>query len=105
MRDSFRILSSKLRKAVAQLPHLTRAVGLMFDVARSWTIAWVLLLIIQGLLPATTVYLTKLIVDGVVAAQRAGGSWVVVRPVVFVVLLLGVAMLLMEIVRSGINYV
>ena len=99
------ILSQKLRKALAQLPYLPRALKLVWEVAKPWTIAWVVLLIVQGLLPAAIVYLTKLIVDGVVVTVRNGSSWPVVQPVLVLLLLLGGALLLMEVVRGGINWV
>lgn len=100
-----RILVTKLRKALAQLPYLPRALKLVWEVAKPWTIAWVLLLIVQGLLPAAIVYLTKLVVDGIVVAARNGSSWPVVRPVLVLLLLLGGILLLMEVVRGGINWV
>lgn len=100
-----RILIAKLRKALAQLPYLPRALGLVWLVARPWTVAWIVLLIVQGLLPAATVYLTKLVVDGIVAAVKNGSSWPGVRSVLLVLLLLGGILLLMEAVRSGINWV
>ena len=103
--SSTKILSSKLRKALAQLPYLPRALKLVWEVARPWTIAWVVLLILQGLLPAAIVYLTKLVVDGVVLAARNGSSWSQVRPVLVLLLILGGILLLMEVVRGGINWV
>ena len=71
--SSSKILSAKLRKALAQLPYLPRALKLVWEVARPWTIAWIVLLIVQGLLPAAIVYLTKLVVDGVVVTRKR--SW------------------------------
>ena len=100
-----KILSQKLRKALTQLPYLPRALKLVWDVARPWTIAWVVLLVAQGLLPAAVVYLTKLVVDGVVIAVRNGSTWPQVRPVLVTLLLLGGILLLMEVVRAGINWV
>ena len=97
MSSSGKILSSKLRKALAQLPYLPRALELVWKVARPWTTAWIVLLIVQGLLPAAIVYLTKLVVDGVVARD--------VRYVLLRLLLLGGVLLLMEVVRNGINWV
>lgn len=97
MFTSARILSSKLRKALAQLPNLPRALALVWQVARPWTTVWIVLLIVQGLLPAAIVYLTKLVVDGVVAAD--------VRHVLTRLLLLGGLLLLMEVVRNAINWV
>jgi ATP-binding cassette subfamily B protein len=99
------ILSAKLRKALAQLPYLPRALALVWEVARPWTIAWIALLIVQGLLPAATVYLTKLVVDGVVGAVNSGSSWPSVSRVLVLLGVLAGIVLLMEIVRTGINWV
>src|SRR5215213_6234890 len=109
MFSSGKILGSKLRKALAQLPYLPRALKLVWAVARPWTTAWIVLLIVQGLLPAATVYLTKLVVDGVVVALRNGSSsanpWLNARPVLLSLALLGGVLLLMEVVRNAINWV
>jgi ATP-binding cassette, subfamily B, bacterial len=101
MFSSVNILNSKLHKALAQLPYLPRALKLVWAVSRPWTTAWIALLIVQGLLPAATVYLTKLVVDGVVVALRNGNS----RPVLLPLLLLGGVLLLMEVARNAINWV
>jgi ATP-binding cassette subfamily B protein len=105
MSSSGKILGSKMRKALAQLPYLPRALKLVWAVARPWTTTWIVLLIIQGLLPAATVYLTKLVVDGVVVAVRNGGSWLNVRPLLISLALLAGVLLLMEVVRNAINWV
>lgn len=105
MFNSAGILSSKLRKALAQLPYLPRALALVWQVARPWTITWIVLLIVQGLLPAATVYLTKLVVDSLLVALRIGGSWPEMKQVLLLALLLGVVLLLMEVVRNAINWV
>jgi len=105
MFSSGKILSSKLRKALVQLPNLPRALALVWQVARSWTIAWVVLLIVQGLLPAAMVYLTKLFVNALLLALRIRGSWPAMRQALLVLLLLGGVLLLMEVVRNAINWV
>ena len=46
---------------------IVRAVRLVWDSSASWTIAETVLLVIQGLLPLASLYLMKLIVDGIVA--------------------------------------
>ncbi len=94
-----------MRKALLQLPNLPRALALVWQVARAWTIAWVLLLIVQGLLPAAIVFLTKLFVDDLIVALKNGGSWPEMRQVLLIVLLLGGVLLLMEVVRNAINWV
>src|SRR5215213_6294771 len=100
-----KILSSKLRKALAQLPYLPRALKLVWTVARPWTTAWIVLLVVQGLLPAATVYLTKLVVDGLILALRIDVSWPAMQHVLLLALLLGGVLLLMEVVRNAINWV
>src|SRR5690349_5933378 len=105
MLSSIRILSSKFRKALAQLPNLPRALALVWQAARSWTIPWVALLIIQGLLPAALVYLTKLFVDALMLTFRGRGDWLPMRDVLIVALMLGAVLLLMEVVRHTINWV
>src|ERR1700752_4652876 len=105
MFNSIRILSSKLRKALAQLPHLPRALALVWQVARPWTVTWIVLLIVQGFLPVATVYLTKLVVDSLAIAVRNGGSLPEMREVLVRLLLLGGVLLLMEVVRNAINWV
>jgi ATP-binding cassette subfamily B protein len=102
---SGKLLSTKLRKALAQLPYLPRALKLVWDVARPWTIAWTALLILQGVLPAATVYLTKLIVDSIVAAVNSGSSRPSASRVLMLLLMLAGVLLLVEIVRGGINWV
>lgn len=105
MTNSKAIITSRLRKALAQFPHLARALDLLWAVARPWTIAWVLLLLIQGLLPAAAVYLLKVIVDGLVMTLKTGTPGSNLRVVFFPVVALGVVMLIMEVARSCTNWV
>ena len=67
-------LASRLRRIGAQLPHLPRTFTLVWTAARGWTLAWVALLAAQGLLPVATVYLTRSLVDALVAAIRTHGG-------------------------------
>ena len=90
---------------MAQLPYLPRALSLVWQVGRRWTIAWIVLLIVQGLLPVAFVYLTKLVVDALLIALRIRGSWPGMRNALVLVLLLGGVLLLMEVVRNAINWV
>src|ERR1044072_5392410 len=103
MFNSIKILSSKLRKALAQLPHLPRALSLVWQVGRPWTVAWLVLLVVHGFLPVAVVYLTKLVVDGLVIAGR--GALEQMLHVLLLVVMLGGTLLLMEIVRNAINWV
>lgn len=105
MFSSAQILYAKLRKALAQLPNLPRALALVWQVARPWTIAWVVLLIVQGILPVATVYLAKLFVDALISAVRFDFSWPEMQQPLIILVVLGGVLLLMEVVRNTINWV
>src|SRR5206468_1452372 len=97
-------VSRYFERAVGTLPHLSRTFRLIWRAAPNWTLAWVFLLLIQGFLPVATVYLTRPVVNGIVAAVRSGGDW---RPIVVpavlmaAVLLLGITLAAMLVVLAG----
>lgn len=91
------IVAAKLRKAVAQLPHLPRALELIWSAAPGWTCIWAVLLIMQGLLPVATVYLTRSLVNGLVLALRTHSSW---QQVLVMATVMGAIMLLSELLRG-----
>ena len=66
----------------SQLPYLPQTLKLVWQAAGTWTLAWVFLLLLQGVLPLATVYLTKVVVDVLVQALRSGGNWQEVGPLV-----------------------
>ncbi len=74
MTKSTQTLKEKLKELLAQLPYLPQALRLVWNVARPWTIAWGILLVLQGLLPVATVYLTQAVVDNLVLAMEGGDS-------------------------------
>jgi ATP-binding cassette subfamily B protein len=81
-------------EATQRLSYLPRTFALVWSAARYWHLAWVGLLVLQGVLPVASVYLTRLLVDALVVAIRTGASWDVIRPsLVFVALMIGVLML------------
>ena len=56
---------------LGRLKPLRRAVGLVWESARGWTVAGAVLMLLQGLLPLLALYLTKLTVDAVTAGIRS----------------------------------
>ncbi|MBM2813158.1 MAG: Multidrug transporter ATP-binding protein [Chloroflexi bacterium] len=50
MREALRVLTPKLQSTLAQLPYVPRALALVMAAAPSWTIAWGVLLVLQGML-------------------------------------------------------
>src|SRR5262249_27668341 len=98
-------LTARSHNLVVQLSHLSRTLRLIWTAARGWTIIWFILLVIQGLLPAATVYLTRLLVDNVVAAIGLGGSWESIRPAVFLAAMMAGVVLLAELVQGAGSWV
>src|SRR5262245_59265960 len=90
------------------LSHLPRAIALVWGATRNWTAAWALLLLIQGLLPAAIVYLTRPLIDSLVSAVNSGGgadSINGLRPVLWWGGLMAALMLLAEISRELIVWI
>jgi ATP-binding cassette subfamily B protein len=88
-----RILSSD------QFTDVARTFRLVFAACHTWTLLWVVLLIVQGLLPAASVQITRLLVDGLTAAIGAGASWTTFRPVVMLAVLMAAVLVLIEILQ------
>lgn len=94
------VLFPQINKALRRLPYLWRGVRLVWQASPGWTTAWLGLLLVQGLLPALTVNLTRLVVDGMVIVINQRGDWASLRPTVVWIALLALAMLLQELLRS-----
>ena len=94
MPDKRHFLKQKLAEGRAQLAYVPQAVSLVWTAARPWTIAWAVLLVLLGLLPVTTVYLTRTVVDSLVAALEAGGDWESLRPTLLLIALMAGIMLM-----------
>ncbi|MBF0225244.1 MAG: ABC transporter ATP-binding protein [Desulfobacterales bacterium] len=58
-----------------QLPYLPMAFKLIHQSAGKLAIIWIILLLLQGLLPIAAVYLTRTLVDSIVAMIGLGGGW------------------------------
>jgi ATP-binding cassette subfamily B protein len=93
-------LTGKLRRFAHQLTYIPQTVGLIWTASGRWTAAWVVLLIVQGLLPAATVYLTRWVVDALTVAIGGGLHWENVLPVMLPATLIGGIFLLTEAFHS-----
>lgn len=87
-------MTAQLRSFTTQLAYAPQALQLIWRAARRWTLAWLILLCIQALLPAAFVYLSRLLVDGLVATAGTGWSWENIRPAIYpAAFMVGVAVL------------
>ena len=74
MAGALRLLCTKLRGAAHEARYLPRAARLVWAASRKWTVLWICLLVAHGVLPAGIVYLTRTLVDSLVAAAQAPGD-------------------------------
>lgn len=72
-----------VRQIARRLGLIRRAFALVWDSAGRWTVALFALLIVQGLLPAAVLPISKWIVDAITVALEQGASAETVRPVMF----------------------
>lgn len=85
---------------MAQFSYLPRTLRLIWAAAPAWTLAWGLLLVVQGVIPVAVVSLTRTLVDGVVAVRDAGGSFQQAGPVLWLAVLMATLLLLGEFLQG-----
>jgi ATP-binding cassette subfamily B protein len=105
MPSNQRSITKKVHQALSQVSYWPQTLRLIWHAAPFWTITWLILLVVQGTLPIASVYLTKLLVDSLVEAIRAGSDWQKMpRPIIF----LGataLVLLLSDAIQSAIDWV
>ena len=93
-----------MRELWPQIRHrarlIRRTLALIWRAAGGWTVGWATLLVIQGLIPAALVALTKWVVDAVAAAVGAGISSETIVTVAVPAGLMAGIMLLQRVVGS-----
>ena len=97
--------AARIRRLREEVKYLPATFVLVWRAASRWTSLWLLLLIVQGILPLATVYLTRSLVNHLVGAIRAGGEWTLVQPALISASLLLVVMLASEALRALSNWV
>jgi len=102
---NLKLLLPTLRSILGQLPHLGKAIHLVWTAAHNWMLVWISLLIVQGLLPGATVYLSRSLVNRLVRSVGGGTTWEAVRPVLGLVAWMAGLMLLTELLRGAATWV
>lgn len=82
-----------------------RALGIVWSAAPGFTVLWAIVLVFQGALPVATVYLTKVTIDAVVAANSGGGNWEEVGRAVLYLGLMGAVLLVTEIIKYSSSWI
>ena len=73
-----------LRERIEALRYVPRLGRMVWETHRGLTVAMGLLRLVRGLVPIATLWVAKLIIDGVVESQRSGGSVRAVLPLVLI---------------------
>jgi ATP-binding cassette, subfamily B, bacterial len=82
MSSDHKTLVRQSRHLLSKLSYLPRTLRLVWKAAPQYTLAWFVLLLVQGLLPVASIYLIKLLIDGLLAAAKTHGAWEYVRPTI-----------------------
>lgn len=96
----YKLLFVNLPALYRRLNLLWQTLRLIRDGAGNLTLLWTGLLVMQGLLPVVTIYLTKLLVDSLVAAMDTGISRESIQPTLLLAGLMAGALLLAELLQS-----
>jgi ATP-binding cassette, subfamily B, bacterial len=93
------------RGQLAQLRHVPRALKLVWSAAPDLTITSTALLVVQGLLPVFTVYLTRDLTNGLVDLIESGGDPALLSAALVPMVLMAAVMLLTTVLGSFQSYV
>ncbi len=98
-----RYLSPKSQ--LSQLRFVPRALKFIWDAAAGWVVALIVILVIQGLLPVLTVYLTRSVVDAMVAVIENNGDREALQNALFFILSMGAVLVIGELIGNVKSYV
>jgi len=63
------------RERIDALRYVPQLLAMVWDTHRGFTVAMAVLRLVRAFVPIVTLWIGKLIIDGVVSAQRNGGTW------------------------------
>ncbi|MDE0421456.1 MAG: ABC transporter ATP-binding protein [Gammaproteobacteria bacterium] len=86
MDENFRPLDASLRRKLREIVRIVpRVYGFLWQVSPGYFVTSCAIMVVTALIPAAIIYMTKVIVDGVVEAASGGGHWTdLVTPVAVV---------------------
>ncbi|MEI8355977.1 MAG: ABC transporter ATP-binding protein, partial [Deltaproteobacteria bacterium] len=94
---------SKIALLRSQAPYIPQTVRLVWQATGIWMVVWLLLLLVQGLLPVGIVYMTRQVVDSLVGVAKSGlaVSGVTSYEIVIPIFILGTLLVGEQILRSA----
>ncbi|MEM7590109.1 MAG: ABC transporter ATP-binding protein [Cyanobacteria bacterium P01_A01_bin.83] len=88
------------QELLARITYIPKTIKLIWSAARFWMLGWCLLLLIQGLIPIFTVYLTRWLVDNLTIAIGKGNSWSNLEIIILPASLMASILFLAEILKG-----
>ena len=82
-----------------KLTDIGRTFRLVWSACPRWTALWLVLLVVQGVLPVAIVELTRILVDRVAAAIGSGGGWSSFAPIALPAMMMAGLLLLAELLQ------
>lgn len=98
-------LTGAYQRVVRALSYWPRTLRLIWQAAPGWNVSWFVLLTFQGVLPAASIYLSKLLVDSLVAAKTAGGAWHQVSRALTLLVVTALVLLLSDVLQSVLDWI
>lgn len=95
----------KLQSFFSQISYLPRTFKLLWTASPKSTLAWIILLLLQGILPGATVYLTKIVVNSLVKVVGTGITPANIRFLAIPVLLMGTVLALTQLLKGTSDYI
>ena len=82
------------KETIATFQYLLWAINLIWQSAHRWTIAWLTLIILQGLLPIVNIYLTRDLVNHLVPVSKNNFNDDSLQSILIIVIALGIILIL-----------
>ncbi len=102
---SQRVTNNLYQEATATLQLLVWAINLVWQSAHRWTIAWLILIIIQGLLPIANIYLTRDLVNQLVNINEKGFYQRDLTSIIVLVIALGITLIVSQALQGLIDWI
>lgn len=82
-----------------------RLLGLIWAASGALLVAWIAILLVQGVIPVAIVWLTKPLVDSLQAAISAGANWDAIRPLLNTALALAALVIVGTLLRTAVQWI
>ena len=95
-------LLTKIERLRQQAPYIPKTINLVWQASGVWMVAWLVLVLVQGMLPVAIVFMTRHVVDSLTAFSRQNGvSHILTFEIAFPFLVLGLLLIFEKILQSA----